>query len=87
LENVVLRVGHGHAVGLEIESADIQQLGWVVRRPDGVPVASSDWVGRGPAPLQLEDGAYRIEVWRDGSLARTQDLHVSRDGELFRVKL
>jgi hypothetical protein len=86
LADVVLRVERGHVVGLRFDMEESEPVAWIVRRSDGVAITSQNWIDRGPTPLRLADGAYRVEVWRLGIAAGTQEFHVSNDGELIHVK-
>jgi RNA polymerase sigma-70 factor (ECF subfamily) len=83
--DVVLRVAHGRAVGIQIEEAGACGETFALRRSDGMALVVDGWIGPGPMPLRLADGAYRIEIWSQGRVARSQEIHVSRDGELFRI--
>jgi hypothetical protein len=86
VEGAVLRVERGRLVGLRFERADSESLAWLIRQSDGAVVTAQHWMPRGPVPLRLAEGAYRVEVWRDGANAGGQELRVSRDGEVFEVK-
>jgi protocatechuate 3,4-dioxygenase beta subunit len=85
--DAVLRVERGRVIGLRFEPAEFESAAWILRRSDGVAVRARDGMDRSPVPLRLPDGAYRVEVWRNGAAVGAQEFRVPGDGDLIHVRL